>query len=1700
MSIKIDNNNIRYVKKSLSGESYNYIKAKKNNVTEIVWGRRTFTIEVENYEYLQRVQCTYVLTDGTSETSVITSSSVNQFSMIGYDQDITVQVTARSTTETDYQYYYTAEIDGVEIGSKTFTPSDSSSCTVTGIANLIHYTLTGVCSHASVKFYSDSAMTIEISTAIYGQTIYYKCTAEAGYQDKTGNLVLNENTCTLYQDQATINLSVDRITWAMNVTMSNYVTGWRYKIDSGSWINKSASYTITGIDYASTITIEGTSKEGAEGYNYGAYQGTGTFGSGAQSSDLSTTLSCTRTRITWTASIVLGTGVKNYVYSTNGGSTWSAATTSATISGLDYATTLIAKANEVNAGYIINSNEVTATYSSQSVTIPNATRITWAYTINLGTGQASAKYKIDSGSYTTITSNTVVSGIDYASTLTIVGVSASTGYTPDTSSYQRTYSNAGGSITISATRIYGSYSQGTLPTGVASLTCYRKPWDGSSYSTFSSGTIYYGDQFYWTATASSGYDTPTITYGSSSNAYTWTGSQGDSIEGVTVSGLQPGPILAKNFTATFPNATATLNGNSITSGTTHQLTPGSSYTLVITTNNNYYFDSDAYSGTLSGNTYLVRSTNNLDGTTKYRTLTITGMINDNLTFNLTSYILIARTLTFTYTNSTGYEDSISLPPTGTSYWEDGSVTPSYYWRNDADCYIENTSFPIYISLADIDGAATGVSLSDGIYPMYIDGHISTATTQYQSVTFSAITMNTTHTIRLTIQRYYIVNFNNALRHVKMETYFTKPNTSEYLSVSTNENYRFGYTGTIYMDEFIAYSYEYYNNGLDAPGDVRLPYTRGGAASGSDRGTPTTAPSSISTKILNSYYFSINGTQSTTGISTKVLDPTNFIGSMARSGETYYDSVRKAALGNIYNQDIYYQFGASGCTNSISIYDSDGYWEVGEENVVINGLSTSRTISGGRLLLFDHEDAEPNGFTVTLASGDSSLYVVSPTSISVQSGASSTIQPISFLPPVTITAGTGVSSVYLSTNSSATSGDPSGTGYAIGTTVYAFIVASDGYYSTSTYVGGGTQYEAGAKYRIGSLVVQDGTNAFGTVSATRNPYIYIGSTSNGSATIDGTSKSGGSYTYVKYNSSHTVVFNGNTGYYVGYESSGTGSNAVTVNYNQTVYRTRTITLSNITSNQSFSPSFTRYYTLTVNQGSLPMRGDMTYYTSGGSFIRSQSIAYTTSNCSFSFTGYVSISLKIHSIEIYNTSTTAGSVTSYGTVGGRWPWGYGGNDDRVITSYTSDLSPDAPSLTGYWLGSQSNAYHFVWYHNSITSDKTITITSQDSAAAYISRSGTWPANVTVTNSGTSKSLTISNSRLFITDTSHDSGSLSVPSGYTVSPTSFSFGDVEDSPTIVNTSVSAATCTVTIRAVYNNNVIKSTTATVTIGSSISSTSYYGSTLSDGIYSFSGGSGQTISAYEGATITTTYSSCSWTRSVSVSKGSNRGDVFYTTGSKYNSYTKAGSSISITRYNEYPANSISLYMFSGGTPGYTVSNYYSPSTAYSTTIYPESTTSVTLSGNGSSFSASYFNSNNSVTVYDAGTSISTHQDSTYSSGSSSTIRDRIVSPESYIYITDSYLGCYTASQYKAAVAFDGYSSGGYTSQSNITFNGTKNMYGFTFSCNPYYDEDGYTSGCDYSIYAYYHNASTYNVRFYAAQSSVDYPGYIYTRTISISM
>ena len=82
--------------------------------------------------------------------------------------------------------------------------------------------------------------------------------------------------------------------------------------------------------------------------------------------------------------------------------------------------------------------------------------------------------------------------------------------------------------------------------------------------------------------------------------------------------------------------------------------------------------------------------------------------------------------------------------------------------------------------------------------------------------------------------------------------------------------------------------------------------------------------------------------------------------------------------------------------------------------------------------------------------------------------------------VTIAAGTGASSVYLSTSSTATSGSASGTTFEFGTAVYGFVVLQAGYAHQGTWdLVSGTADTADAIYCVGSLTVATSGNDFGT---------------------------------------------------------------------------------------------------------------------------------------------------------------------------------------------------------------------------------------------------------------------------------------------------------------------------------------------------------------------------------------------------------------------------------------------------------------------------------------------------------------------------------------------------------------------------------------------------------------------------------------------
>ena len=88
---------------------------------------------------------------------------------------------------------------------------------------------------------------------------------------------------------------------------------------------------------------------------------------------------------------------------------------------------------------------------------------------------------------------------------------------------------------------------------------------------------------------------------------------------------------------------------------------------------------------------------------------------------------------------------------------------------------------------------------------------------------------------------------------------------------------------------------------------------------------------------------------------------------------------------------------------------------------------------------------------------------------------------------TITAGTGVQSVYLSTNVDAKSGDPSGTEYPSGTRVYAFAVMEGGYWIDGVgNLVSGEVGEPGSIFRITDAYLTS-DHDFGTINAEQIDY-------------------------------------------------------------------------------------------------------------------------------------------------------------------------------------------------------------------------------------------------------------------------------------------------------------------------------------------------------------------------------------------------------------------------------------------------------------------------------------------------------------------------------------------------------------------------------------------------------------------------------------
>lgn len=140
-----------------------------------------------------------------------------------------------------------------------------------------------------------------------------------------------------------------------------------------------------------------------------------------------------------------------------------------------------------------------------------------------------------------------------------------------------------------------TYSTGSLPSGVSSLTCYRSssPYASAGAGKISNGgTIYYGDTLYWTATLETGYRYVT------NNAY-YDGSHTYIVSGNVIGITTTGITVSNLYYFTLTNNLSVQARASLDGGTYVYIASGSSYTFEVVYNtyyNSIAVNADGYQG------------------------------------------------------------------------------------------------------------------------------------------------------------------------------------------------------------------------------------------------------------------------------------------------------------------------------------------------------------------------------------------------------------------------------------------------------------------------------------------------------------------------------------------------------------------------------------------------------------------------------------------------------------------------------------------------------------------------------------------------------------------------------------------------------------------------------------------------------------------------------------------------------------------------------------------------------------------------------------------------------------------------------------------------------------------------------------------------------------------------------------------------
>ncbi|MBQ9514279.1 MAG: uL15 family ribosomal protein, partial [Clostridia bacterium] len=255
--------------------------------------------------------------------------------------------------------------------------------------------------------------------------------------------------------------------------------------------------------------------------------------------------------------------------------------------------------------------------------------------------------------------------------------------------------------------------------------------------------------------------------------------------------------------------------------------------------------------------------------------------------------------------------------------------------------------------------------------------------------------------------------------------------------------------------------------------------------------------------------------------------------------------------------------------------------------------------------------------------------------------------------VSITAGTGVKSVYMSTSSTATSGDSSGTQYADGTKVYGFATIADGYNPQS-----GWTLVSGKTYCVGSKTISSSQKSFGTVSAQLATYT-ISYTLNG-----GTLPSGYPASY----NITTNTFSLSNPTRKGYTFSGwTGSNGSTKQTSVSIAK-------GSTGNKSYTANWTaNSYTVTLSKNNGTGGSDSVSATYGSAMPS----ATMPTRTGYTFTGY----FDSNNVKYYNANGTSAKnwdTASTATLTAKWQ----------INQYPVSC-PENTAHASYFVSSNANA---------------------------------------------------------------------------------------------------------------------------------------------------------------------------------------------------------------------------------------------------------------------------------------------------------------------------------------------------------------------------------------------------------------------------